>query len=171
VILWRVSNHAVLDGAGGLRAPGRWHTRGKPIVYCAGNAAAALLETLVHTEIDFEDIPVAFRYLEIEAADSLTVEAIHPADLGSAWQMKLDHTRRTGDEWLHSGRTAILRVPSVIAPQTWNFLINPGHPGSAAIRIARVHSYVVDQRLLRQAHTNAGSKTSTEPMRRREPHR
>jgi len=144
-----VSNYAVLDGDGGLRAPGRWHTRGKPIVYCAENAAAALLETLVHAEIDAEDIPVAFRYLEIRAADSIALETIHPAGLVSNWRMKLDHTRRIGDEWLQSGQTAILRVPSVIAPRTWNLLINPAHPESAAIRIARVHRYVVDRRLLR----------------------
>lgn len=147
--MWRVSNHAALDGLGGLRASGRWHTRGKPIVYCAGSAAAALLETLVHAEIDAEDIPVAFRYLEIEVVDSTAVETIRPSDPGSAWQTRLDRTRRTGDEWLQSGRTALLRVPSVIAPETWNFLINPAHSESAAIRIAKVHRYVVDRRLLR----------------------
>jgi RES domain-containing protein len=149
VILWRVSNYSLLDGEGGLRAPGRWHTRGTPIVYCAESAAAALLETLVHAEIDAEDIPVGIRYREIEAADSIVFETIHPGDLVSNWRMKLDFTRGIGDEWLRSGRTAILRVPSVIAPMTWNVLINPAHPESAAIRIARSHSYVVDHRLLR----------------------
>ncbi len=122
-------------------------------------------------EIDAEDIPLTFRYLGIEAADSVSVEAIRIADLGYAWQTRVDRTRRAGDEWLRSRRTAILRIPSVIAPGTWNFLINPAHRDHADIRIARVHSYVVDQRLLRQAHANAGSKTSMEPMRRREPHR
>ena len=128
---------------------GRWHKRGKPIVYCAGSAAAALLETLVHAEIDAEDIPVAFRYLEIEVDDSVMVETIQQADLGSAWRSRLDRTRRTGDEWLRSGRAALLRVPSAIAPETWNFLINPAHAESAAIRIAKVHRHVVDRRLLR----------------------
>ncbi|MBI3680362.1 MAG: RES family NAD+ phosphorylase [Acidobacteria bacterium] len=41
--LWRVTNHVRLDGGGGLRAPGRWHTRGRRIVYCAPDPAAALL--------------------------------------------------------------------------------------------------------------------------------
>jgi len=61
VILWRVSNHISLDGAGGLSAPGRWHTAGQRIVYCAPNPATALLEALVHAKIDFEDVPVNFR--------------------------------------------------------------------------------------------------------------
>ena len=139
-----MSNYAALDGAGGLLASGRWHTRGKPIVYCAENAAAALLETLVHAEIDAEDIPVALRYLEIEVPNSAAVETIHPD-----WRRRIDYTRGAGDEWLQSRRTAILQVPSVIAPETWNFLINPAHAGSVAIRITKVHRYVVDRRLLR----------------------
>ncbi len=142
--LWRLTNHTVLDGAGGLRTAGRWHTRGNPIVYCAGSAAAALLETLVHAEIDAEDIPVALRYLEIDVAESVAIETTRHVD-----PARLDRTRRAGDEWLRSKRTAILRVPCVIAPETWNYLINPAHPESAGIRIANVHRYVVDRRLLR----------------------
>jgi RES domain-containing protein len=143
VTLWRVSNHAALDGAGGLRAAGRWHTRGNPVVYCAGSAAAALLETLVHAEIDAEDIPVALRYLEIDVPDPVAIETIRHVHA-----TRLDRTRLAGDEWLRSRRTAILRVPSAIAPETWNYLINPAHPESAGIRIVKVHRYVVDRRLL-----------------------
>jgi RES domain-containing protein len=103
----------------------------------------------VHTEIAIEDIPLSLRYLEIKAADSLTIETVLPRDLGPNWQEKFDHTRRIGDEWLRSGKTALLRVPSVISPHTWNMLINPAHKGSTAIRTAKIHSHVVDRRLLR----------------------
>jgi len=47
--LWRISNYADLSGAGGLQAAGRWHTRGKRIVYLADHPASALLEMLVPT--------------------------------------------------------------------------------------------------------------------------
>jgi hypothetical protein len=56
VVLWRISNHASLAGAGGLRASGRWQVRGKRVV-CAEHHAAALLEILVHFEIDVRDLP------------------------------------------------------------------------------------------------------------------
>ena len=47
--LWRISNYADLSGAGdGLLAAGRWHTRGRRIVYLADHPASALLEMLVH---------------------------------------------------------------------------------------------------------------------------
>jgi RES domain-containing protein len=105
---------------------------------------------LVHAEIDAEDIPVAFRYLELEAADSAAVETIQPADLGTDWRARIDYTRGAGEEWLDSRRTALLRVPSAIVPATWNVLINPTHSASAETGIVKVHRYVVDRRLLRR---------------------
>jgi RES domain-containing protein len=101
--LWRVSNHVSLDGTGGLRASGRWHHRGKRIVYCAPNPATALLEILVHAEIDIQDIPVTIRYLEIEAPDSIALESLD-ISAGAGWQP--EKSRRVGDEWLSSKRSA-----------------------------------------------------------------
>jgi RES domain-containing protein len=148
VILWRVSNHVSLDGTGGLRAAGRWHTRGRRIVYCAPNPAAALLEILVHAEIDIEDIPVSLRYLEIEAPDSTGADTVDAATLPANWHANPEETRRAGDEWLRSGRTALLRVPSVIVPMTWNVLVNPRHSDSHRIRIVRTYEHGIDRRLL-----------------------
>jgi len=149
VILWRISRHPELDGAGGLRASARWHTRGRPIVYCAPNPAGALLEALVHAEVDIEDLPVSFRYLEIEAPDALAVEAVDPGALARSWRTDLPATRRAGDLWLQSGRTALLRVPSAIVPETWNILINPRHAESEQVRVVRIHSHGLDPRWLR----------------------
>jgi len=149
LILWRVSNHRTLDGAGGLRAHGRWHTVGQRIVYCAPNPATALLEVLVHANIDLEDVPVNFRYLEIDAPDTLAIEDVDVSGLGRSWQTDLAATRRAGDQWLRFGRTTLLRAPSVIVPATWNVLLNPRHPDSKEIRIIHEHRHAFDPRLLR----------------------
>ena len=65
--LWRISGHRRLDGAGGLLAAGRWHTQGSRIVYCSPNPATALVEVLVHLEVEVSDLPDRLQYLEIEA--------------------------------------------------------------------------------------------------------
>ena len=149
MILWCGGNHSTLDGGGGLSAAGRWHTAGRRIVYCAPNPATALLEVLVHAKVDIENVPVGYRYLEIETPDSLAIEDVDMGALGRAWQTDLEATRRAGDEWLRSGGTALFRVPSAIVPAAWNVLMNPRHPESAQARIVRVNSYGIDARLLR----------------------
>jgi RES domain-containing protein len=133
----------------GLRVSGRWHTRGGRIVYCAPNPATALLEVLVHAEIDFEDIPPTLRYLEIEVPDAIQAGTLDDGALATAGRKNLNETRQLGDEWLRAGQTALLSVPSVIVPVTWNILINPLHPDSRQIRIARIHGHVIDPRLPR----------------------
>ncbi len=149
MILWRIGDYSSLDGGGGLSSSGRWHTAGQRIVYCAPNPATAFLEVLVHTEIDIDDVPVNFRYLEIEAPDALAAEDLDTGALADSWRTDLLATRRAGDRWLRSGSTALLRVPSVIVPATWNVLINPRHPDAAQIRVVRTLSHGLDPRLFR----------------------
>jgi RES domain-containing protein len=148
VILWRISDYASLDGVGGLSWAGRWHTAGRRVVYCAPNPATALLEVLVHSEIGFDDVPVNFRYLEIEAPDALAVEDVDTGLLGRSWRKDPAVTRAAGDQWLSSGRTVLLRVPSVIVPATWNVLLNPRRPESRQVRVIRIHRHALDPRLL-----------------------
>ena len=79
---WGISNYADLRGVGGLRAPGRWHYAGQPIVYLAGHPALALLEILVHLETaDIGQLPDRYQLLRVEVADDVPVAEIADADL------------------------------------------------------------------------------------------
>ena len=147
MILWRISNHATLDGRGGLRASARWHTRGHRIVYASPNPATALLEILVHAEIDWRDLPVSFRFLEIEAPDRISSETIERSALPHGWESRPDVTRQLGDEWLASRRSALLHVPCVIVPETYNILLNPLHPAAEQLTIRKMHRHPFDRRL------------------------
>jgi RES domain-containing protein len=100
-------------------------------------------------EIDMEDIPITFRYLEIDAPDSIEAQTADDAATRVSWRTGTATTQRAGDDWLRSGHTALLRVPSVMVPATWNVLINPQHPESAGMRIVQVHEYPIDPRLRR----------------------
>jgi|SRR5947209_3808907 len=146
MILWRISNHADLSGEGGMRASARWHTIGKPVVYLADSAAAALLEVLVHFELD--ELPASYQLLSVQADDEIAFET--PANLPAAWATDEEATREIGDEWLREGRTALLRVPSTIVPDTWNWLLNPRHDDAPRLRITSVQKQPFDPRLVRR---------------------
>ena len=107
---------------------GRWHTQGRPVVYCTLNPSIALLEILVHMEIDAEDRPDRFQMLRIERPDTVSKETVEVNALRGNWAEDTTATRRVGDLWLSEGRSLLIEVPSVLVPETWNILVNPRHP-------------------------------------------
>jgi RES domain-containing protein len=131
-----------------MKSPARWHKIARPIIYCAPNPATALVEVLVHNrQVEVDDYPDHLQYLEIEAPDTTSSETIETGALGNAWEDDETITQGIGDEWLRSARTALLLVPSVIVPATWNVLLNPRHSESAEIRLRHIHRHRFDYRL------------------------
>lgn len=151
MILWRISRHTSLDGEGGLRCSARWHLRGNRVIYTAENPATALLEILVHAEIDAEDVPTELTYLEIHAPDSASLEQLEIATLPPNWAQRPDLTQALGTNWLRSEKSLLLKVPCVIVPETFNLLINAAHPEIQSLKIARVHRHIRDARILKPA--------------------
>lgn len=146
MVLWRISRHVDLSGTGGLRAAGRWHHAGRPIVYLAESPAAALLEVCVHTSAN--DVPPEFTLLRIEGPDFET-PTIRVGDLLENWRTRLEVTRDLGSAWLERNEDILLRVPSAIVPETMNYLFNPSHRRAAEFRIADSMAYPFDPRLKR----------------------
>jgi RES domain-containing protein len=146
--LWRISNHRSLNGEGGLHYSARWHTAGRPIVYLAASPAGAMIEVLVHLELQDDELPPAYTLLKVEALSTLAIEEIRISAKGD-WQTNLSLSRRLGDEWLKAGKTALARVPSAILPNTFNYLLNPLHRDAKQVRIASATKASFDPRLLR----------------------
>jgi RES domain-containing protein len=144
--LWRISAHADLSGVGGLHVPGRWHSRGNRIVYLADHPASALLEVLVHLEVDPEDLPGSYQLLAVDVPDSIPFQSIGLQELAAGWRDQPELTRDVGDRWLREKQTALLRVPSAIVPFTSNWLANPAHADIAVARIEGVFQVPFDSR-------------------------
>jgi RES domain-containing protein len=144
--LWRISNYADLSGGGGLQAAGRWHTRGKRVVYLADHPASALLEMLVHMDRDL--VPTAYRLLRVIVSETVAMDRIGADALASDWRTQPASTRQVGDQWLDQSATALLQVPSVIVPEGKNFLLNPAHPDAAKVTVAEIVNAPFDPRLL-----------------------
>jgi RES domain-containing protein len=149
VSLWRITNHLFLAGDGALRMPGRWHPRSRRVVYCAQSPAAALLEILVHFEMDKQDLPVRYRLLKIEAPDDVQVERVSADHLPADWPERTEVTRALGDGWLTKGSAALLSVPSAIVPETFNVLLNPAHQDAKRIVIVQTGKHAIDRRSLK----------------------
>jgi RES domain-containing protein len=125
---WRITKarHAgnAFDGEGARLQGGRWSSIGTRIVYTAGSESLAILEILVHLqETAFLSSYVIFQ---LDFSDTL-VQELDPASLSSNWRVSPapPATLAIGDDWIRNSSPAVLRVPSVIVPSEYNFLINP----------------------------------------------
>ena len=147
--LWRISDYANLSGDGALHNAGRWHSRGRRVVYLADHPASALLEVMVHLEIDAEDLPSHYQLLGIELPDDLPITSRDERELPDNWREHATVTQALGDNWLRNAPAALLSVPSVIVPNARNYLLNPGHPDAVRIGIASTMRFAFDPRLIR----------------------
>jgi RES domain-containing protein len=119
--VWRLTRRpfADLSGVGADLHGGRWTSPRTPVVYAAIDAALAALEVRANLDLGFDLLPddyvllgIDTNYLGFEDAPPLTDS---------------DECRAFGDRWLSEGRSALLRVPSVVMPESHNILINPRH--------------------------------------------
>jgi RES domain-containing protein len=149
VFLWRISNHSTLDGRGGLQASARWHSQGRAIVYLATSPAGALVEVLVHLELDPQRLPASYRMLKAEAPDEILLRRITAATLPNNWRDDPGLTRNLGDEWLIAGQSSLLEVPSAILPETFNLLLNPRHPDAQRVAVLWHQPFPYDRRFFK----------------------
>ena len=133
-----------------MRAAGRWHSAGRPIVYLAEHPASALLEVLVHLDIgDVSALPMAYQLLEVATAAKVVVLGLPANALNASWRDDLGATRAIGDAWLASTQSALLRVPSALVPNVANYLFNPLHADASRVSIKSVARYPFDNRLFK----------------------
>lgn len=141
-----------LSGYGAYLYGGRWNLPGLAVLYTAELRALALVELLVHLPV--EDLPQDMYLLTLEVPDDVSLEELTVHDLPDDWR-SIAHpqpTARLGQEWLKSGRSLALRVPSVVVPQEHNLLLNPAHPEFFRVRLAQEPElFAFDERLRKPA--------------------
>ncbi len=139
----------VLTGVGASMSEGyRWNSLNTRMVYTAETRALATLEVSVHLDLS-EDLPNDRYYVEIEIPDELTIQEVKLEDLPEDWSSKPPTltTQTIGDDFVNYNESAVLKVPSSIVPQEFNYLINPNHQDSSKIKVIGTTKMIFDSRL------------------------
>jgi RES domain-containing protein len=147
-IVYRLAKrrYPVYDGGGAALEGARWNSPGRLVIYASEHYATALLEKLVHA--GRTQLPGAHHAAAIDIPDDLPSEEFDPAAV-PGWDAEESATARAyGDDWHGRGRSAVLIVPSLPGqPIERNFVINPGHPDAARIRVGKPFEVAWDGRL------------------------
>jgi RES domain-containing protein len=82
---------------------------------------------------------------------SSVVEVCDAGKLPRNWKANPvpEEVQAVGDEWVHSRRSSVLRVPSTLVPAECNFLLNPAHPEFRKLHMGKALPFAFDARLAR----------------------
>ncbi|MFD0892079.1 RES family NAD+ phosphorylase [Luteolibacter ambystomatis] len=138
---------SAFDGEGARLYGGRWNSQGTRMVYAASSISLATLEILVHTD-DVSMIMGQYSTIPIGIPEALILRVLSK-DLPAGWfsPEPPSATQIFGDEWIRSGRSAVMAVPSAVTNEESNYLLNPAHPDFAALSIGQAGLLRLDTRL------------------------
>lgn len=114
-------------GVGAFLYGARWNSPGRHTVYCGEHLSLAILEVLVHLTPATRKCRMVYFPVTIEAT---AVHSLPRQRFPKPFNEETDPaiTQKIGDEWLKAEAFPVCKVPSVIVPGEFNFLLNPGHP-------------------------------------------
>ena len=150
LVLWRLSPayHAAkaMSGEGSYRRGGRWNPPGIRAIYCADSRSLAVVEVLANIIRPRLLQPEPWILIPIEVPENLVER---PVRVPETWRETpySAATQAFGAEWVQAQRSVALRVPSVVVPGEFNYLLNPAHPQFAKVKVGKPEPFSFDPRL------------------------
>ncbi|MBS1503635.1 MAG: RES family NAD+ phosphorylase [Bacteroidetes bacterium] len=149
MIVYRITNALYandLSGMGARLYGGRWNSEGRPALYLASSRSLAILESLAH--IVPTNIPDDLVMLTIETPnDYLEIDA---KSLPPYWSedRASNALKQIGNAFLQENEHLLLKIPSVIVPEEYNYLMNPLHVNINQVKVLNQSGFHFDGRLL-----------------------
>ncbi len=147
MLVYRIVHKKYSSGlfASGLK--GRWNSLGKKVIYTAESIPLAFLENMVRRQgVGFN---TDFRIMFIHIPGSIKISIVNTSDLEDGWRNFHDYSicQPIGDKWFDDGKTMILKVPSAVLPDAYNYVINPEFSDYGLVKLIEVTDLVPDERI------------------------
>ncbi len=148
--VFRISKADYADKLSSSAIANRWNKNGQNVIYTGSSRSLSTLELIVHKGSVAPQIEYKVMVISIADNDSL-IKQIMISDLPEEWRKMSAYPmlQKIGSEWYESQESLILKVPSAIIPNEYNFVINTEHPDfSKNVKLIRKEKYFWDDRLL-----------------------
>lgn len=127
----------------------RWNKNNEYVIYAGSSISLSTLELVVHraaiqVENDYKLLTIALNM------DEYDVQTIDVRNLPKNWRSILAYPilQKIGSTWYQKKEKLLLKVPSAVVPQEFNFLINTQHPDFVSkVRIDSLQNFLWDDRL------------------------
>jgi RES domain-containing protein len=140
-----------LKGTGAEKYGGRWNNIGVPMLYSCEHRSLAVLEVAVHLQLQL--IPLDYYMIELDIPENEN-SIWEPKQLPGYWNQLPHHplSQNFGDAFIKEHKYLMMKVPSAIVLNEYNYLINPLHELTSTIKITDTYSFSFDNRLTQKIH-------------------
>lgn len=145
--VYRIALAKFADSLQASGKPARWNGNHVEVIYTSSSQSLACLENVVHrSALGLNQI---FRLLTVDIPDTVASTEIPLSSLEENWKEfeAFPYTQHIGNEWIREKQAAILKVPSAIISQEFNYLLNPNHPDFSKITLLANEPFVFDNRI------------------------
>ncbi len=147
--VYRISSEHYAKALTCSGAEARWNRAGENVLYASGSRALASLELVVNRKAIQEGFRYKVMVISI-ADDSALIDEFKKEILPLNWRGLFAYPRlqQMGSDWYRSKRSLILKVPSAVIPQEYNYILNTQHPEfQKQVALVRTEDFFWDERL------------------------
>jgi RES domain-containing protein len=90
-----------------------------------------------------------FKTMILEIPDTMKVQFVQFKDLPAGWRKFNDYSKSQpiGNKWYDEGIFPILKVPSAVLPESYNYVLNATHPDCRKIKLLKTTDLIPDERI------------------------
>ena len=147
VEIYRIVKEQYADTLFASGRANRWNNKGEKVIYTASSRSLACLENVVRSS--GESLLDQFTIMVIHVPDELDLDTIARRQLPGDWFARARHPacQLLGSQWYASQRSPVLKVPSAIVHQEYNFVLNAEHRAYGEIKIIDRRPFALDPRI------------------------
>ena len=132
-----------LTGTGSYLHGGRWNTPGTRLIYTAENNVLAAFEVALRIPLDQISKNYVMTPIEIpKGAD------VFSPKLTKNWYSDIRFSRQLGDAFAKDGKYLLMKAPSALISDSFNYLINLNHELIKKVKPKEARTILFDKRLM-----------------------
>ncbi|TXD82892.1 RES domain-containing protein [Subsaximicrobium wynnwilliamsii] len=147
--VYRISHKKHSKALSSSGAANRWNLDGEYVIYTGASRSLSTLELVVHRNT-IKKLP-DYELMILSIADEEDLfEQVPVKNLPNTWRSFESYYKLQliGSAWYTEQRSLILKVPSAVIPQEYNYIVNSKHPlFTEKVSLIRNEDYFFDDRL------------------------
>jgi len=147
MIVYRVAHKMVKELLTGSGRDSRWCSSGRKVIYTSSSVALACLENVIRRSgLGFSS---DFQAIFYEISDNIRIEEVPVKALNDNWRLRSNYSycQAIGNKWYDKKDSIVLKVPSAIIPDEFNYVIKTTSPEIGRIKIKATKPFIPDERL------------------------